>query len=514
MKNAIFFLLFSTTRLIAQTDNFTYFNKVFEADTMNMLSQVVRPIEDGYLVIGGYTTLTNQAIYILKLNLMGDLIWFKHLDEGSNLGVVEDGKFVVGTSDDKFVITYSKGQPVNGFGEIHLVKFDEEGVILWHKVHTDSSSKYAKQVIETTDGGFALVGVQGENSPARYYVLKTNAVGNFEWNKSYILDGSSAAFSIQETPWDGGFIIGGYAVNAASGTPNYDAWVIKTNYLGDTLWTRTYGGEGNDCAAFVIPLTTLEEYFFEGKPIEYLLTGCLSISGDIFTHLAKLDEFGNIIWEKKYNSLGGYNLIGFQTYPIIIRSNNVLENRSFLGACIYYSSGYWQSRIIKFYFSGTIAWHKAVTCNSDASVYLKDMQPTPDGGYVLAGYQYTPPQKGWVLKIDAQGNTCSPVGCDSTLFVSAPASPFGSAQLPPVVSISPNPVRDQLTFRHRLPAEYPVAMFILYNAAGMAVWQQEFVTWQEQHSWQLPPQLPSGLYLWQVSYMGETSASGKLVVSD
>jgi hypothetical protein len=72
MKNAIFFLLFSTTRLIAQTDNFTYFNKVFEADTMNMLSQVVRPIEDGYLVIGGYTTLTNQAIYIMKLSLMGE----------------------------------------------------------------------------------------------------------------------------------------------------------------------------------------------------------------------------------------------------------------------------------------------------------------------------------------------------------------------------------------------------------------------------------------------------------
>jgi len=181
---------------------------------MNLLSQVVKPINDGYLVIGGYITVNKKAIYIMKLSLIGDVVWFKHLDEGNNLGVVEDGKFAIATSDNKFVITYAKGQPINGFGEMHLTKFDESGEILWHKVYSDSSSKYAKQVIETTDGGFALVGVQGENSPARYYLLKTDAAGNFEWDRSYILDDSSAAFSIQETPWDGGFIIGGFVVVA------------------------------------------------------------------------------------------------------------------------------------------------------------------------------------------------------------------------------------------------------------------------------------------------------------
>ncbi|OWY22951.1 hypothetical protein C7N43_02790 [Sphingobacteriales bacterium UPWRP_1] len=518
MKKIMLFLIFITFALAAQTSNFTYFNKMFEADTMNLLSQVVKPINDGYLVIGGYITVNKKAIYIMKLSLIGDVVWFKHLDEGNNLGVVEDGKFAIATSDNKFVITYAKGQPINGFGEMHLTKFDESGEILWHKVYSDSSSKYAKQVIETTDGGFALVGVQGENSPARYYLLKTDAAGNFEWDRSYILDDSSAAFSIQETPWDGGFIIGGYAYNTASGTGNYDAWVIKTNYLGDTLWTRTYGDPtGNDCACKVIPLTTLQEYFFEGKPIIYLLTGCIKIGSNTYSYAAHLDENGNILWERIYspenalfNGDVGEGVVGFQTYPII------RADRSYIAVMYKYNSlGNYSNLLVDFDKYGIVNWNKELELNPEADCYLKDMQPTPDGGYVLAGYRYDVPQKGWILKIDADGNYCTPVGCDSTVVVSA-AETAGLPNKTPMslVQINPNPVRGGgvFTISHQLPAEFPVAQFILYNQLGKAVWQQEFNTWDRTKILQLPPGLPMGLYLWQVSYMGNVAASGKVVV--
>jgi hypothetical protein len=63
---------------------------------------------------------------------------------------------------------------------------------------------------------------------------------------------------------------------------------------------------------------------------------------------------------------------------------------------------------------------KAVTLDPTKSSYIKDMRPTPDGGYVLAGYQYSSPQTAWVLKIDSLGNTCSFVGCDSTIYTGYP----------------------------------------------------------------------------------------------
>ena len=65
MKKIAFIFFFITSMVTAQTNNFTYFNKVFEADTMNLLAQVVKPIDDGYLVLGGYITLNTKALYVM-----------------------------------------------------------------------------------------------------------------------------------------------------------------------------------------------------------------------------------------------------------------------------------------------------------------------------------------------------------------------------------------------------------------------------------------------------------------
>ncbi|HRI29051.1 MAG TPA: hypothetical protein PK715_13410, partial [Chitinophagales bacterium] len=99
--------------LQAQTPDFIYFNKMFEADTMNLLAQAVKPIDDGYLVLGGYVTVNTKALYVLKLDLTGNLLWFKHIEEGPNVGVIEDGKFVTATPDGNFVVTYSTIKPNN-----------------------------------------------------------------------------------------------------------------------------------------------------------------------------------------------------------------------------------------------------------------------------------------------------------------------------------------------------------------------------------------------------------------
>ncbi|OWY21041.1 hypothetical protein C7N43_34175, partial [Sphingobacteriales bacterium UPWRP_1] len=103
----------------------------------------------------------------------------------------------------------------------------------------------------------------------------------------------------------------------------------------------------------------------------------------------------------------------------------------------------------------------------------------------------------------------------STVVVSA-AETAGLPNKTPMslVQINPNPVRagGVLTLIHQLPAEFPVAQLTLYNQSGKAVWQQEFNTWDSIKFLQLPLGLPAGLYLWQVTYMGQAAASGKVVV--
>ncbi|OWY26161.1 hypothetical protein C7N43_36680, partial [Sphingobacteriales bacterium UPWRP_1] len=206
----IFFLLFSCY-LKSQTTDFIYFNKVFEADTMNLLAQAVKPIDDGYLVLGGYNSYVNHALYLLKINLSGELIWFKHIDDNSSVKGIEDGKFVLKIDNNFFIVVYAREKP-DGWNETHLVKFNHDGDILWHKVYTTTNgSQTLRHIVSTLDGGLVFTGAQYiEGDTTRYYTLKTDAAGNFEWDRTYMLDNSSVAFSIQETPWDGGFIIGGY----------------------------------------------------------------------------------------------------------------------------------------------------------------------------------------------------------------------------------------------------------------------------------------------------------------
>jgi hypothetical protein len=211
-------------------------------------------------------------------------------------------------------------------------------------------------------------------------------------------------FTVQQTPWDGGYIFGGMGYSTATG---YDMFVVKTDSIGDTLWTKHYGSQGFDCGAYVVPLTTLAEYQ-AGIPVEYLITGCYQSNtpdplfdyvDDLYT--AKLDSLGNIIWQKIYSTAPD-NLY-LQTFPI------VKPDKSFIATGVYlnYATDYQTiPLIIKFNANGTIAWQKAVTLGSQVDCYIKDMRPTEDGGYVLAGFQYSTPQTAWVLKIDSLGNTC------------------------------------------------------------------------------------------------------------
>ena len=65
------------------------------------------------------------------------------------------------------------------------------------------------------------------------------------WTKTYGGSGYERGASIQETS-DSGYIVAGETYSFAVG-PN-DVYLLRTDSLGDTLWTRTYGGDSTDAA--------------------------------------------------------------------------------------------------------------------------------------------------------------------------------------------------------------------------------------------------------------------------
>src|SRR5437773_1481395 len=69
------------------------------------------------------------------------------------------------------------------------------------------------------------------------------------------------------------------------------AYLIKTNSLGDTLWTRTFGGSG-EYQGNSVPQTSDSGYIITGG------TSWPGYGGDVY--LIKTNSLGDAIWTQKY----------------------------------------------------------------------------------------------------------------------------------------------------------------------------------------------------------------------
>jgi hypothetical protein len=108
----------------------------------------------------------------------------------------------------------------------------------------------ADSVQRTSDGGYILAGYTSSFGvvDTDSWIVKTDASGNYQWNKTYGGTSSDAALSVQQTG-DGGYITAGYTSSFGAG--GFEAWLIKTNVSGNEQWNKTYGGPTDDYASSV-----------------------------------------------------------------------------------------------------------------------------------------------------------------------------------------------------------------------------------------------------------------------
>jgi hypothetical protein len=170
------------------------------------------------------------------------------------------------------------------------------------------------QAIRSLDGGTVIVGtsfsdngdVHHNHGGADAWIVKLNATGDTVWTKTYGGTLDDDATAIVATP-DGGYtVIGSAKSNDGDVHGNHgdaDLWLLKLDTNGDTLWTKTYGGsvdEGNGC----IVSTPDGGYAVAG------FTGSNDgdVRGNHGSHdmwLIKLNSNGDLLWSKVY---GGSSL--------------------------------------------------------------------------------------------------------------------------------------------------------------------------------------------------------------
>ncbi len=221
-------------------------------------------------------------------------------------------------------------------------------------------------------------------------VLITISILNAGWYKYYGGFTDDMAYSVQQTP-EGGFILVGSTKSFGVGTPDYpNVYLIKTDGFGDTLWTRTYGGEQSD-QGYWIELTN------DGN---YIVTGATNSSGagGFDVYVAKISHDGELLWSDTY---GGAN----DDYGYCIKKT---ADGGYIvgGYSKSFGSGDNDYYLLKLDAEGNEVWSNTYGGGGDDKGY--SVQQTADGGYIIAGYTdaYVGERDNiYVVKTDNDGNS-------------------------------------------------------------------------------------------------------------
>lgn len=241
------------------------------------------------------------------------------IDWGIALGGPEDdyANCVVQTQDGSYFIageTMSLGGDVlcnHGGDDVWVVKLDAMGAFLWSGCLGGSGSDAASSVVQTADGGYAVLGntfstdgdVTANHGAADIWLVKLDASGGIEWQRSYGGADEEYSGSIALTD-DGGFVLTGNSGSAdgdVSGNHGgQDVWVAKLDGTGGVEWQGSFGGTDND-HGFSVSQAADGGYLVAGSTVSN--DGDVSgAHGGIDAWVFKLDANGDLQWQR---ALGG-----------------------------------------------------------------------------------------------------------------------------------------------------------------------------------------------------------------
>ena len=118
---------------------------------------------------------------------------------------------------------------------------------MWQQTYGGADDDGALSLIQTSDGGYAMAGYTrsygaGEDD---FWLVKIDGSGSMQWNRTYGGTGADIASSLIETS-DGGYALVGYTGSFGAGGDDF--WLVKTDDSGNMQWNQTYGGNGEDYA--------------------------------------------------------------------------------------------------------------------------------------------------------------------------------------------------------------------------------------------------------------------------
>lgn len=246
--------------------------------------------DDGFIICGNLSESVNTDIVLTRTNSTGDTIWTRKLPNGTGnaIALSEDGGYLIAGKQDSATL---------------VIKTDENGYETWRKIYHPSGNtgtrSYANSIEETDDFGSVVIGNCNEYPTAgdtkSIFMIRLNSNGDSLWGKIYNHVQYQLAMSGHQIP--GGYIICGQ-IDTNGSFINTNAYIIRTDNTGDTLWTKA---NGNYRGQYYGSLQQTNDGGFIacGGLDDFDLQNVL---------LDKLDSSGGIIWSRQFPFTSGISV--------------------------------------------------------------------------------------------------------------------------------------------------------------------------------------------------------------
>ena len=275
-------------------------DKTFGGSFWDWGTSVQQTTDGGYIVTGMTepSGMGDWDAFLLKTDSSGEYEWLQifgaeDYDNGMSVRQTSDGGYIV------LADTYSYGA---GSSDFWLIKTNSSGILSWTKTFGGTGTERSHSVRQTTDGGYILAGDTRSYGSGDYdvWLVKTDDNGDTVWSETFGGAEEDCGCSVRQTN-DGGYIVAGYTESFGAG--NFDVWLIRTDHYGDTLWSKTIGGDDLDRGRSV-DLTTDGGFIIAGSTYDYF-------AGEYNIYLIKLGDETSVSQHESGSEPGSINLNNF-----------------------------------------------------------------------------------------------------------------------------------------------------------------------------------------------------------
>ncbi len=392
---------------IIDTTKVFFFKKASKDHHSKNMACGVMP--NGYFTLGrALTEYGGKYLSLRKYHFNGKLFADLTLDtEKEGFVQVNYGRCLAQVSETEWVLSYlyrTDGDNGNDV-DIKVIKFNLEGEIIWETVYGGLHFDIAQQVVVTEENNIAVVGEKSLcyscGTTKGYFVLINQENGEIIWELTEenmpLLAISKFRGVIDRGDY---FIVGG----AREVNNVYMANLKKIDKINGAILEEIILEENIGCSVTINTIPNKpNEFYFEtcNDETEYKTRGVM-------------DDSFNIIWDSKmsfdvWKFTGATKPFINEDYSYINLYHDYYPHEQY---GLFYKIG-----ILGLDNEGEFSFVTPINIDPDINVRISDICKTPDGGYLLAGYEkYPSPQHGLLIKTDSLGNTCFPAYCDSTIY--------------------------------------------------------------------------------------------------